>query len=436
MLFLNTLVALAATVLSASAASLEKRVHNGHWVNTWASMPQLTEPGNLPPAPYNGTAGVFVNATIRQTLFMSLGAEQIRVRISNAFGVNDLPITAVTVALPVNNTAGISEIQTKTLKKVTFSGSSSIIVPNGGLVVSDPIDFKFDVLQNIAVTIYLEKGQAGFAITSHPGSRTTSWITSGNQVNAPSFNAPDAANTAHWYFLSAVEGWVNGGKGAFVIVGDSITDGRGSTTNGNNRWPDLLLRNMQKKHFTRQISVINQAAGGNRILNDGLGPNAQGRIERDVLAQPGTKYVMIFEGVNDIGTAPATKEAQEVVYQRLVLAFQQIATRVHAFKLPIFAATITPFGSPNPSLQPYSAPERENTRLRINDWIRKSKGKVFDAVIDFDAFLRDPKNATQLNPPYDSGDQLHPSLAGYQYIADKFPLDLFDKFEKGVNGFN
>ncbi|KAF3929120.1 hypothetical protein ABW20_dc0109102 [Dactylellina cionopaga] len=377
MLLLKTLVALAATISSANAAVLNKRVHNGHWVNTWATMPQLTELNNLPPAPYNGTSGVFVNATIRQTHFITLGADQIRLRFSNAFG-------------------------------------------------------------NIAVSIYLATGQQGFAITSHPGSRTSSWLTSGNQINAADFTAPGTANTAHWYFISAIEGWVNGGEGAFVIVGDSITDGRGSTTNGNNRWPDLLLRNMQKQHFTRQISVINQAAGGNRILYDGLGPNAQGRIDRDVLAQSGTKFAMIFEGVNDIGTAPAVKEAQDIIYQRLVLAFQQIATRIHTFGIPLFVATITPFGSPNPSLQPYSAPEREVTRLKINDWIRQNsgKGKVFDAVIDFDAWLRDPKNATQLNPIYDSGDQLHPSGQGYQYIADKFPLDLFDKFENGVDGFN
>ncbi|KAF3931285.1 hypothetical protein ABW19_dt0206219 [Dactylella cylindrospora] len=434
MAIIKTLVTILVVAGIASGASLEKRVHNGHWVNVWGSMPQLTELQNLPPAPFNGSTGVFVNATVRQTLYMTIDADKIRIRISNAFGVNDLPITEVSVALPVDGAAGVGAIETKTLKKVTFSGSPSIIVPNGGLVVSDPIDFKIKPLTNIAVSIYLATGQQGFAVTSHPGSRTTSWMSFGNQVGTANLNDPSAMSTAHWYFLSAVEGWVNGGVSSFVIVGDSITDGRGSTTNGNNRWPDLLLKNMQKKHFTRQISVVNQAAGGNRVLYDGLGPNAQGRIDRDVLAQSGVKYAMIFEGVNDIGTAPATTAAQEAVYQRLVLAFQQIATRLHTFKIPVFAATITPFGSPNPALQPYSAPEREVTRLRINEWIRKSK--VFDAVVDFDALLRDPKNATQLNPIYDSGDQLHPSVQGYQYIADKFPLDLFDKFKNGVDGFN
>ncbi|KAF3928826.1 hypothetical protein AA313_de0205112 [Arthrobotrys entomopaga] len=436
MLFLQPLVALVATISTVSAAALQKRVHNGHWVNIWGTMPQLTEPQNLPPAPYNGTTGVFVDASIRQTLFMTLGADQIRLRFSNNFGGSDLPITGVTVALPVGGLAGTSKIQTNTLKQVTFSGSSSIIVPNGSLVVSDPIDFPVAALQNIAVTIYLASGQSGFAVTSHPGSRTTSYMTWGNQLNAADFTSTATASTAHWFFLSGVEGWVNGGESAFVIVGDSITDGRGSTNDANNRWPDLLLRNMQKQHFSRQISVINEAAGGNRILFDSLGPNAQGRIDRDVLAQSGVKFAMIFEGVNDIGTAAAEAGAQDVIYQRLVLAFKQMSTRVHTFGIPFFAATITPFGSPDTVLQPYSAPEREVTRLRINDWIRKSEGTVFDAVIDFDAMLRDPKNATQLNPMYDSGDQLHPNVAGYQLIADKFPLKILDTFANGVKGFN
>ncbi|KAK6523994.1 hypothetical protein TWF694_005662 [Orbilia ellipsospora] len=436
MLFLQPLVALVAAVSTVSAAALQKRVHNGHWVNIWGTMPQLTEPQNLPPAPYNGTTGVFINASIRQTLFMTLGADQIRLRFSNNFGGSDLAITGVTVALPVGGAAGVAKIQTNTLKAVTFSGSSSIIVPNGSLVVSDPIDFPVAPLQNIAVTIYLASGQSGFAVTSHPGSRTTSYMTWGNQLTAADFTSTATASTAHWYFISGVEGWVNGGESAFVIVGDSITDGRGSTTDANNRWPDLLLRNMQKQHFSSQISVINQAAGGNRILYDGLGPNAQGRIDRDVLSQSGVKFAMIFEGVNDIGTAPAEAGAQDVIYQRLVLAYKQMSTRIHTFGIPFFAATITPFGSPNTVLQPYSAPEREVTRLRINDWIRKSKGTVFDAIIDFDAMLRDPKNQTQLNPIYDSGDQLHPNVAGYQYIANQFPLSILDTFADGVDGFN
>lgn len=219
-----------------------------------------------------------------------------------------------------------------------------------------------------------------------------------------------------------------------AITGERICNYRGYIFSDISRsWPDLLLAKMQKNFLTSNIAVVNQAAGGNRILADGLGPNAIGRIERDVLSQSGVGYAMIFEGVNDIGTADTTTETQKVVGDRLIQAFQQIATRVHALGIPIFAATITPF-SGNSTIQPYSHPARESTRQRVNQWIRSSG--VFDAVVDFDAFIRDPKTPSQLNPAYDSGDFLHPSVAGYQAIANAFPLDIFTKFAIGVNGFD
>lgn len=190
---------------------------------------------------------------------------------------------------------------------------------------------------------------------------------------------------------------------------------------------------MQQETSLSHIAVDNQAAGGNRILADGNGPNAIGRIDRDVLAQSGVKYAMIFEGVNDIGVEPTDPVSQQIIGDRLIQAYQQIITRVHAFGIPMFGATITPFGAPNNTIQPYSDPEREKTRLRVNQWIRTS-GK-FDAVIDFDAVVRDPSNFTQLNPMYNSGDYLHPGTPGYIAMAAAFPLDIFTWFENGVNGF-
>ena len=198
-------------------------------------------------------------------------------------------------------------------------------------------------------------------------------------------------------------------------------------------WPDLVLRRMQENPFTANIAVLNQAAGGNRILYDGLGPNALGRIDRDVLTQSGIKYTMIFEGVNDIGTAPTTPDAQQMVGDRLIQAYQQIIARAHTFGFPIFAATITPFGAPNDTIQPYSDPLREQTRVRINDWIMGSG--AFDGVIDFASIVADPTNATQLNPAYNSGDFLHPNVAGYTAIANAFPIGLFEQYTLGVSGF-
>ncbi|KAJ7029215.1 putative extracellular GDSL-like lipase/acylhydrolase [Mycena alexandri] len=397
-------------------------------------MPQLTEAANLPPPPFNASESVFFNSTIRQTLHMTIPGEEIRIRFSNAFGVNDLNITAATVALPVGGISGASAIETNTLKILTFSGSPSFIVPNGALVVSDPIAFPIKSQQTITVTLYLAQGQDGFDITSHPGSRATTWISFGDHVSAQDMTDPSTTSLAHWYFVSAVETFTSSAS-AFVIIGDSLTDGRESITDENNRWPDLLLARMQKNSDTSAISVNNQAAGGNRILADGLGPNVLGRLDRDVLAQTGVKYAMIFEGVNDIGVEDATPEAQQIIGDRVIAAFQQIAIRVHAAGIPLFAATITPFNAPAnvSAIQPYSSPVREVTRQRVNKFIRTSG--TFDAVIDFDKVVADPAIPSQLSPTFNSGDFLHPNVAGYTAMAAAFPLSLFEQFSEGVSRY-
>jgi lysophospholipase L1-like esterase len=377
-----------------------------------------------------------VNSTIRQTLFMTAQANQIRIKISNVFGGSNLPITAITVALPLNNTAGIHQIQANTVKKVTFSGKDGIIIPNGALAVSDPINFPIKGEQIVTVSIYLASGQTTNSITSHPGSRTVSWWQFGNAVSSPSLDIGNSTtqSAAHWYFLSSIEAWAAPKAGSFLIVGDSITDGRGSTNNLNNRWPDLLFRRLQKSSATKHISFGNLAAGGNRILADGLGPNAFGRIDRDVLAHPGVKYAMVFEGVNDIGTSNTSAAAQDELYARLTVAYQQIVTLIHAHGIPVFGATITPFSAPsNFTGQPYSDPAREVTRQRVNKFIRESG--TFDEVVDFDKWLADPKIPSQLNPLYDGGDYLHPSVAGYQFLADQFPVKIFQEWEDGADEF-
>lgn len=370
---------------------------------------------------------MFENSTIRQTIRTSIGGPQIRLEFSNAFGLNDLSITAVTVALPDNQVAGIHSIQTQTLKTVTFSGYKDFIVPQGALVLSDPIDMSVQPQSILTVTMYLAEGQVSNFITSHPGSRTTSWWVNGDQASATSLSGPTLASAEHWYFLSSVEVLVPPSFQTFVIVGDSITDGRGSDTDKNNRWPDLLLDRMQKNEDTSNIAVINKAAGGNRILYDGLGPNVLSRIDRDVLAQPGLSYVMIFEGVNDIGTTATDTASQQIVGDRIISAYKQVLLRVHAFDVPVFAATITPFCAPNGNvtLQAYTDPNREATRQRVNKWIRESD--YFDEVIDFDALLRNESHPDQLADAFHTGDYLHPNVDGYTKLADEFPLHIFKR---------
>jgi lysophospholipase L1-like esterase len=205
------------------------------------------------------------------------------------------------------------------------------------------------------------------------------------------------------------------------MVGDSLTDGRGSTTNGNDRWPDQLLDRLQAQHSTSDIAILNQAAGGNRVLNDGLGPNVLARLDRDVLAQSGVEWALVFEGVNDIGTAAATEDAQKKVGDDLIAAYDQIIVRAHAQGIKVFGATITPFGGNTGYDDP--AGLREATRQTVNQWIRTSR--QFDAVIDFDRVSRDPAAPRQLLPAFDTGDHLHLNPTGYKALADAVPARLF-----------
>ncbi|KAH6626477.1 SGNH hydrolase-type esterase domain-containing protein [Chaetomium sp. MPI-SDFR-AT-0129] len=398
-----------------------------HWVATWTSMPQLVEPNNMPPAPFSGSA-TFKDATLRQTLHLSLGADRLRLQISNTFGGSDLPITAATIALPSDNKPGIPSIDTTTLQPLTFNnGSSSITIPPGETAYTDPLDFPSPIpaQSNIAVSLYSQAGQAGSSITGHPGSRTTSWMVTGNSVEAATLSGGSgAANTKHWYFVSAVEAWAPPTTGALVILGDSITDGRGSTDDGNDRWPDLLLARMQQASNGSGAAVVgvnNQAAGGNAVLTGGLGPTLLTRYQRDALQVAGVKYVMIFEGVNDIGGGSADSGTQTRIGTELQEAFAKIVGDCKVAGIKTIGGTITPFGGNG---QAYSSPVREAARVAVNEWILGSG--TFDATVDFAKLIGDPTTVSQLAGKYDGGDHLHPNVAGYQAMADGFPLDFFD----------
>ena len=390
----------------------------GHWVSTWVSMPQLTETSNLPPAPFTGDSAVFVDSTIRQTVHSSIPGKKIRIRFSNAFGDTALTINAARIALPAGGAAGVSAIDPKTDRPLLFQGNASVTIPTGAYVVSDPIVFPVAARSNVAVTVYTEKGQQSKNVTSHPGSRTTSYFVAGNHVTDA--DLAGAANVNHWYFLSGLEVWTDDSTAGLIIVGDSLTDGRGSTTNQNDRWPNQLDDMLQADRSTSGIAVLNQAAGGNRVLNDGLGPNVMARLDRDLLAQVGVRWAILFEGVNDIGTADATDEAQKKVAGELIRAFQQIIIRAHAKNILVFGATITPFGGNGYA---DGTGFREAARQTVNKWIRTS-GK-FDAVIDFDKAVRDPANPAALLPDYDVGDHLHMNPNGYKALASAVHPGLF-----------
>jgi lysophospholipase L1-like esterase len=391
----------------------------GHWVHTWTSMPQLTEPGNLPPAPFTEPTRVFADTTLRQTIHVSVGGRQLRLRFSNAFGTTPLPLTEVRLARPAGGQAGVGAIVPGSTRRVTFGGAASVVVAVGAQVVSDPVDFPVAARSNLTVTTYLAAGQASNNITSHPGSRTTSYLLAGNHT--ADTDLPGAATADHWYLLSGAEVFSPARTAAVVMLGDSLTDGRGSTTNQNDRWPDDLLARLQSRPRTAGVAVLNQAAGGNRVLNDGLGPNALSRVDRDVLATSGVRWLLVFEGVNDIGTAAATAPAQQQVAADLIAAYEQVIVRAHAQGITVYGATITPFGGNTGYDDP--AGIREGARQAVNRWIRTSR--AFDAVVDFDRTARDPAEPRRLRPDLDVGDHLHLNPAGYQALADSVPERLF-----------
>ncbi|WP_229068922.1 SGNH/GDSL hydrolase family protein [Actinoplanes sp. DH11] len=402
---------LASTGAAASAGLISRGLPGPPpaWVHTWAAMPQLTEPHNMPPAPFTGTDATLVNTTLRQTVRVTAGGHRLRIRLSNAFGGADLPITAAAVALPADGRAGVSAIRPRTLRPLTFGGRASVTVPKGAQIVSDPIDLAVLAGANLSITTYLRDGQATTELSSHPGSRTTSWLVNGDHHRDP--DLAGATPSDHWYLISGVE--IRSEAAGLVLLGDSLTDGRGSTTNGNDRWPDQLFDRLRDP----RLAILNQAAGGNRVLRDGLGPNALARLDRDVLAISGARWLLVFEGVNDIGTAPVTD--QEQIVADLLGAYRQIVLRAQAAGLRVYGATLTPFGG-----NIYDDPDgvRERSRQVVNAAIRSG---LFDAVVDFDAAVRDPAHPRRLAPAYDTGDHLHLNPAGYASLAAAVPRGLF-----------
>jgi len=364
------------------------------WVGTWEGAPQLTETNNLPPAS-------LTNAVLRQVVHVSVGGTQLRVKFSNEFGNGPVTINAAHVAVctanPVNST-----IDTSTDRALAFSGNASVTIAQGTARWSDPLNFTLAPVSNLSVTVAF--GGTPSNVTGHPGSRTTSYLQSGSS-NVSAANMSSALTTDHWYILSGVDAFAD--AKAIAILGDSITDGRGSTTNGNDRWPDDLARRLRASGATK-VAVVNAGIGGNAVTSGGLGPTGLSRYSRDILGQSGVRWVIIFEGVNDIGAG--------VSASTLTSAYGTLISQARAQGLRVYGATITPFGSNG-----YYTPAHETVRQTVNTYIR---GANFDAFIDFDAAVRDTSNPPRLQAAFDSGDGLHLNPAGYQKLADTVNLTL------------
>jgi lysophospholipase L1-like esterase len=392
----------------------------GGWVGIWTAAAQRAEPADLPPPPFTRDGLVLPDSTLRQTIRVSAGARRVRLRISNAFGGTELSVARACVARPGGGQAGVSCVEAGTSRTVTFAGRPGVVVAAGEHAVSDPVDFPVAVAAGVTVTMYLAAGQpAAGGVTAHPGSRTTSYLTAGDHV--ADRRLPRAVPVDHWYLLGALEACSGPATAAAVILGDSLTDGRGSTTNGNDRWPDQLLDLMRSRGDTRGIALLNQGIGGNRVLRDGLGPAVLARLGRDALAVAGVKWLVVFAGVNDTGTADATDAAQRQVAADLCTAYERITAKARAAGMRVYGATLTPFGGNEPYDDP--AGHREAARQAVNAWIRAGLG--FDAVLDFDQAVRDPRHPRRVRPSFDSGDHLHLNPAGYRALAGAVPAGLF-----------
>jgi lysophospholipase L1-like esterase len=368
---------------------------------------------NLPPAP-------LAYSTLRQFVHTTIGGQHLRARFSNAYGKDTVVMTSVHVALAAGTgSAANGVINTATDTALTFRGAPSVTIPPGEVVLSDPFDFNLPPLTNLAISIYYgyvspNIVNVGF-ITGHPGSRTTSYIIGSNVVSAASMTGASA--TKHWYTITGAEVLADSSSKAIMVLGDSITDGRGSTDDGNDRWPDILAQRLVANASTAGVAVGNMGIGGNAIFG-GLGPAAVNRFDRDVINQNGVRCLIVFEGVNDIGSGASSMTTAT----NLVNAYIQFANKAHARNIRAYGATITPFGGNG-----YYTTLHEQERQFVNAWFRTNT--VFDGVIDFDAAVRDPVTLTNFQaaffPGVNANDWLHMNPAGYKAMGDAIDLNLF-----------
>ena len=400
-ILLFTLVIIGCTKLKeTSSTSADDKL----WVGTWSTAPQLVEPHNNPPEP--GLS----NNTIRQVVRVSIGGDSLRLRLSNEFSKTPIIIKSIEVAASISG----STIDSSSIKKLTFSNHPETLINAGKTIISDAFSFDLKPRMDVAITIYF--GETPQDITGHPGSRTTSYILANDKTSSIDFN--DAVKTDHWYIINGIDVFATKPTAAVAIIGNSITDGRGSGTNKQNRWPDILSERLLKNPSTKNIGVLNMGIGGNCVLNGGLGPTALNRFERDILKQHGVRWLIILEGVNDLGITRDSDSANQVA-QDLIAAYQKMINKAHAKNIKVYGATILPF-----TKSFYYKDYREVARNTVNDWIRNS-GK-FDAVIDFDKIMQNPEDTSILLPEIHSGDYLHPNEAGYVMMGEAIDLKLFE----------
>ncbi|QNI32636.1 SGNH/GDSL hydrolase family protein [Alloacidobacterium dinghuense] len=377
-----------------------------NWVGTWAASPVGAVVNDGQPSP--------ANSTYRNIVHISLGGSAVRVQLTNEFGTDPLTVGSAHIAV----SAGGGSIQANSDHALTFNGRPTAEVPAGAFILSDPVNMEPAPLSDLVVSVYFPE-QRIRNTTCHSFGDSTNYMLRGDATSAPT--ADNSSPIYAWCFVKGIDVRTNATDKAAAIVtfGDSITDGADSTRDANHRWPDVLAARLQADKKTANLGVLNQGIGGNRVLHDGYGPSALARFDRDVIAQTGVKYLIILEGINDIGRLKEPHEpGDKITADDLIFGLSQLVTRAHQHGIKVFGATLTPYLPTG-----YSSPQGEQVRQAYNQWITTSG--VFDGVIDFDKITQDPAHPDQFLPDYDSGDHLHPKDAGYKAMGDAIDLSLF-----------
>lgn len=388
------------------------------WVASWGASPlppTAVAAGPFPASPR------FTDQTVRQIVRLSVGGNQIRLRLSNEYGTETLAIGAVRIGIA----DGESRIKPGTERRVTFGGSSQARIAAGTPLISDPVALAVSDLASLSISIYFPSDTG--PCTCHATGLQTTYVSGPGDQSQGVFEAAQTSQARA--FLSGVEVRAPGAK-AVVVLGDSISDGVGSTLGANRRWPDLLAERLAQRSGSGRWGVVNQGISGNRVLSDGAGESALARFDRDVLSVPGATHVIVFEGVNDLGFAYGSfsgplaalrdtlPQGGAVTAASMIAGYRQLITRAHSKGLLIYGATIAPYAGAG-----YYASEGDAVRQEVNTWIRESG--EFDAVLDFDLVLRDPEAPGRMAGPLHAGDFLHGSDAGYRAMADSVDLALF-----------
>jgi len=389
------------------------------WTGTWGTA--VTGAATAPQP-----ATVFSDQTLRQIVHTSVAGRSLRVRLSNEYGTEPLVIGEARIA----RSAGGARLLAGTDRRLTFGGRSSFSVPPGAPALSDPVTLPVPALSDLVVSIHLPERTA--AATVHGSAFQTNYIAAGNVTRSATLTG--ATTTTSWYFLSGIS--VAAPRAASVVAfGDSITDGAITTVDANHRWPDFLARRLRGQASLRDLGVLNKGIGGNRLLHDGntlpgtpfagigplFGDSALSRFDRDVLAQPGARSVIVLLGINDIGQPTSLAPPSEAVTaEEMIFGYRQLIARAHERGLRILGATMTPFQ--DTVIPGYYSEANEAKRAAVNRWIRTSG--EYDGVVDFDRAVRDPAQPARMLPQYESGDHLHPNDAGMRAMADAIPLRL------------